>query len=696
MSRRGELAAIVIAVAGLAVACATAEEPRPAPVDPGGYAGVGGMAGGGSGGCSSGHGASSGNGASTGQGASSGQGASPGCATGGAAGAGGTGGGPPQCDDSLKRCQHEFDYPAGSETSVELRGDFASDGWVNGVPLTKQGSTWSVSVEVPYAVDVQYKFLIDGTTWVDDPQNPSTIPDGLGGENSLLSGVSCSDYTCVPPVTGSFDWRDAVLYFVFVDRFVNGDPTNDGPAISGVEPAAAYKGGDWAGVRQKIADGYFTDLGVNVLWLSVPMDNPNQAGAGSDGHQYSAYHGYWPSNLDQPEEHMGTMAELSGLVSDAHAAGIRVILDYAMNHVHVSSPVYQQHADWFWPLDNNGTKCVCGEGCAWDGSDAKRCWFRDYLPDFNFQNTDARNFSVSNAIQWVKDTGVDGFRLDAVKHIEDAWVTDLRSRVKSEIEAQSGEHFYMVGETFTGDRDAIKYYVNPSTMLDGQFDFPLRAQVVSSLLIRNEPLTDLDGFLASNDGFYGSGVMSTFVGNHDVPRSIHFAEDNPLWSDPWADGKERAWTNQPGLPSAASAFERLGNAYTLIFTLKGIPLLYYGDEIGMPGGGDPDNRRMMQWSGLSAGQSVLLAHVEKLGAIRNAHPALRKGTRTTLSVTADTLAYRVQYNADTVYVALNRSDSSQSVGSLPSGNLEDQLTGTTLSGPTLSLPARSSLVLLAK
>jgi len=692
-----------LALGAVAVACATNEEPRKKYPASGGAAGTGGFGatdGGNVGGCDPGAGASGGQGASSGQGASGGQGASSGNPCGGAAGASGSGGtgggGPPQCDDSLKRCLREFSYPVGSETSVELRGDFATDGWTNGVPLSKQGASWAVSIEVPWNVPVQYKFLVDGTNWTTDPVNPKKVPDGVGGENSLLDGVTCGDWTCVPPVTGTFDWRDAVLYFVFVDRFLDGDSTNNGTSISGVEPAASYQGGDWAGVRKKIQDGYFTDLGVNVLWLSAPMNNPNQAGAGTDGHQYSAYHGYWPENLDKTEEHFGTLAELTALVTEAHAAGIRVILDYAMNHVHVSSPVYQQNPGWFWPVDYNGKKCVCGEGCAWEGPEGKRCWFRDYLPDFDFTKSDARNFSVGNAIQWIKDTGIDGFRLDAVKHIEDAWVTDLRSKVTSEIEATSGEHFYMVGETFTGDRDAIKYYVNPTTMLDGQFDFPLRAKIVASLLIRSAPLTDLATFLDSNDNYYGSGVMSTFVGNHDVPRSIHFAEDSPLWNNEWADGKDKAWSGLPSVPGGTNAFDRLANAYTLIFTLRGVPLLYYGDEIGMPGGGDPDNRRMMQWGSLSAGQQKLLGHVKKLTAIRDAHPALRRGTRTTLTATNDTLAYKMQYNADTAYVLINRGDSAQSVGNLPSGSFTDELGGSSVTGPSVSVPARSSMVLVAK
>ena len=435
---------------------------------------------------------------------------------------------------------------------------------------------------------------------------------------------------------------------------------------------------------------------MNTLWLTAPMDNPDAAGIGTDGKYYSAYHGYWPENLDQPESRFGTLAELQALVTEAHAAGLRVILDYAMNHVYISSPVYQNHKGWFWLLDENGKHCVCGEGCGWEGADGKRCWFRDYLPDFNFTIKEARDFSVNNAVQWIKDTGIDGFRLDAVKHIEDAWVTDLRARVKAEIEPTSGEHFYMVGETFTGNRDDIKYYVDPVNKLDGQFDFPLRAQIVATLLIRSSPLTELEKFLATNDNFYGAGVMSTFVGNHDVPRSIHFAEDSPMWGNEWADGKDRAWQNQPALPGNLAPFERLNDAYTLIFTLKGVPLLYYGDEIAMAGAGDPDNRRQMQWSGLSAGQNLVLSHIKALTKIRADHPALRRGTRTPLSSGTDTIAYRMQYNGDDLIVVINRGDGPANVGNLPAGSFTDLLGGGAVSGPSVSVPARSSMVLVAK
>ena len=610
-------------------------------------------------------------------------------------GTGGSGGdpGPPPCAEELRRCAQPFTLPFNGESSVEVRGSFASDGWEVGVPMTLSAGSWEALVDVPWDTPVQYKFLIDGGTWITDPGNPTQVDDGFGGFNSLMAPVTCEEWVCAPPLLGDFDWRDAVLYFVFVDRFLDGDPSNNGAPVGGVQTPAAYQGGDWAGVLSKIEEGYFDGLGVNALWLSVPMNNTDQSGIGDDGHQYSAYHGYWPTDLDQTEARFGSLAELVEVVDAAHAHGIKVIVDYAMNHVHISSPVYQQHQDWFWPLDNGGKYCVCGADCSWDGAEGRRCWFRDYLPDFNFTNSAARDFSVSNAIQWVQDTGIDGFRLDAVKHIEDSWILDLRARVTSEIESVTEQHFYMVGETFTGDKGTIAYYVNPTTMLDGQFDFPMRNALVQNILIRSGSMFDLDGFLAGNDGYYGGGIMSTFIGNHDVPRSIHFAQDVPQWSDAWAGGKEIAWNNQPSLPGGTSAFERMATAFAVIYTLPGVPLVYYGDEIGMAGAGDPDNRRFMQWSGYSPGQTFLRDRLSKLAEIRAAHPALRRGGRTTMDVTADTLCYRMTTAGDEVFVAINRSDASAQVGGLPAAALTDAIDGSSHNGPSVTVPARSARIL---
>jgi len=232
-------------------------------------------------------------------------------------------------------------------------------------------------------------------------------------------------------------------------------------------------------------------------------------------------------------------------------------------------------------------------------------------------------------------------------------------------------------------------------MLDGQFDFPLRFWLLHTLLERQGQMSDLVDFLDTNTGYYGPGaVMSTFIGNHDVPRVIHFAEDTPEFYD-WDGGKNRAWTNQPTLPTSANPFQRVATAYTLLMTTPGIPLIYYGDEIGMPGAGDPDNRRMMEWSGLSANQTWLHDRMAKLIHIRAQHPALRRGTRTNLSVGTDTFVYEMVSAGDDVFVALNRGDSAQSATNLPAGQYTDIVTGDTVTAP-LTIQPRTGMILIAK
>jgi glycosidase len=628
----------------------------------------------------------------------------PGGTTGTGAGMSGQGGSgnappmPPMCDDSLKRCDYEFSLPDSGQTSVQVRGSFSLTGWDTGVALLKAGGKWSAVVPIPYNQQVQYKFVIDGNNWITDPTNPDTIDDGFGGKNSLLMATTCDPFTCDegPPLDSAIEaWRDAVLYFVLVDRFIDGDPSNNGSPIAGVPSAANYHGGDWQGVINKIKEGYFTKLGVNSLWLSVPVDNTEMSGVGTDGKNYSAYHGYWPKDFYKTEERLGTMAKLKELVEEAHKVNITVLIDYAANHVHNSAPVYSQNPGWFWPNSNgNGGNCVCGDGCAWEGGATEKCWFTSYLPDFNYEVAAARKYSIDNMIWWWKETGIDGFRLDALKHMHLSWLTDLRARTNTEIDAVTGKHFYMVGETYTGDKGLIKYYVDPLKKLDGQFDFPQRAEICSKILLRQGSMQELESFLNGNDSYYDKGIMSTFIGNHDLPRVIHLAQDTPLWTDSWDGGKNINWANQPGLPGEQSAFERMAAAFTLLMTTRGVPLIYYGDEIGLPGAGDPDNRRDMQWSGYSAGQNLLKTHLEKLGQIRKDHVALRRGNRSGVWATTDTMAYKMVHPMETVYVAINRGNQQGSVSGLPSGSLTNLLTGQTVTGPTLNLPARSSMILV--
>ncbi len=592
-------------------------------------------------------------------------------------------GGTGVCENPVASCSVTITYK-GAGTEVVLRGDFAADGWTVGIPMTRTAAGFEVTLPVSDQQVIVYKLVVDGN-WIADPDNPRRSPDGFGAFNSVVR-ADCDNCPARPAI----DWRDSIMYFVMIDRFANGDTGNDAP-INGVEYPGQYQGGDFVGLKQKIDEGYFDELGINTLWLTSPIDNADNSNPGSDGHAYSGYHGYWPADLDAAESKLGTETELEAVVDAAHARGIQVLIDYVMNHVHTQSPTYQQHPDWFWPNDNGfGGNCVCGSGCSWD-SDRLKCWFDPFLPDFDFRNGDARRYSVENAVRWAKKIGVDGFRLDAVKHIETSWLTDVRARVNAEVAWD--QRFYMVGETFDGSRDLIKSYVNPDTMLDGQFDFPMRGQILSTLLRRDGSMTDLAGFLTSNDGFYGGGsVMSTFIGNHDVPRAVHLAEDSPLWGS-WDGGKERAWSNKPGQPQSANPYQRLAVAYTLLMTSPGIPMIYYGDEFGMHGAGDPDNRHSMQWDNYLASQTALRDRIASLTKMRAAHPATRRGARVQLGVSQDVLVYKMTDPGDTVFVALNRGDGSQPAVGLPTGDYMDAISGELVRAPVTIAP-RSAIVLV--
>jgi glycosidase len=622
------------------------------------------------------------------------------------------------CPDELKSCPHTVTYADHGETTVELRGDFGGAGtWEKGQPMAKnKDGVWTADILVPYDKPIQFKFFVDGSKWLVDPDQP-TLTDAQNNTNNTFAGTTCDKPSCqeegqLPP--GVFDWRDSVIYFVFVDRFFNGNSDLDAHChVDGTSgPIADYQGGDWPGVTQKINDGYFNDLGVNTLWVTVPFANPATTGkgVGGDFHEYSGYHGYWPK-LDStdptvldPESCFGTLDDLKALVAAAHAKGLKVLFDYAMVHVHQSSGIYTAHSDWFWPNSKDGSAdCICGGAtCSWD-NDYQRCWFTDYLPHWNYTNPDARSWSVANAVAWIKQTqdssgnGVDGFRADAIKHVDMSWLTEVRSKITSEVTSKQSpsQRFYMVGETYDfGNRDFIKKFVDPATKLDGQFDFPLRANLANAMLLRTEKMSDLAGFMDSNDYFYGSSaVMSTFIGNHDLPRVIHLGANDRLWGDnQGADGKDRSWQNQPGLVQELEAYERVANAFAVLFTNRGAPLVYYGDEIGLPGAGDPDNRRFMQWDGLTDHQQFLKDRLKTLADIRSKHPALRRGTRSTIGANADTWTFLRATAGDTVYVAINRSDSPQPVTGLPAGPLNELVTSTSMSGPTLTLPPRQTRI----
>jgi glycosidase len=211
-------------------------------------------------------------------------------------------------------------------------------------------------------------------------------------------------------------------------------------------------------------------------------------------------------------------------------------------------------------------------------------------------------------------------------------------------------------------------------------------------------MSDLAAFMDQHGDDYGpNAVMSTILGTHDMMRVIHHAENTPVGTGEWDDGKGTAaprvagWTTHPNEPTTIEPYERLANGFAVLFTNKGAPLIYYGDEVGMAGAGDPDNRRMMPWSNLSQPQQWLHDRMAKLLQIRNGHPSTRTGSRATIVANNDVWAYSLTAGSDKLYVVINRGDTAQSVA-LGAGNVTELVEGGAVSGAVVSVPARQTRI----
>ncbi len=535
------------------------------------------------------------------------------------------------------------------------------------------------SVENP---NPDYAFMQSGATWELDL---SQLTDGKHSINLTADGKESLAVFWTGP-DADFVWDDALIYMVMTDRFVNGNTSNDGPS-SGAEPEADWMGGDLEGVTQMIESGYFTDLGVNALWISPFNTNPAGSYMAADGqHQVSGYHGYWPVEPRQVDPRFGGEEALTEMVDAAHNAGLRVMADFVVNHVHEDHVYAQEHPEWF----NQG--CICGtEMCDWTERRLD-CLFMDYMPDLDWKNRYASEQIIEDALWWAETFDLDGLRVDAVKHVDDHAITNLATRINERFEA-TGTDFYLKGETAMGwsghslednaeQYQTINRYIG-NDALDGQADFVLYHAVVDNVFTTgNMNYQHLDYWTnRSQDQYVDGAVMVPYLGSHDSSRYLSRIQND---GTQWNQWEEQA---RPTTPSDSS-YQSAKQGIAWLLTTPGAPMLYMGDEFGQHGGADPDNRRMLDFN-LNNGQQDLMNFTSEIANVRLENEALRRGTYSTYHAESNMVAYEMTTDAQSLLVVLNRGGTNQL-----QTTYDEVIFGTsTLSGDTLNVVADSVTIL---
>ncbi|MCW9096568.1 MAG: alpha-amylase family glycosyl hydrolase, partial [Ignavibacteriaceae bacterium] len=370
---------------------------------------------------------------------------------------------------------------------------------------------------------------------------------------------------------------------------------------------------------------------------------------------YTGYHGYWPVSLEGVEEHFGDMKLAKEMINKAHNHGIKVLLDYVAHHVHEENPLWKNHRDWFGKLDlPDGRKNLR----LWDEY-RLTTWFEPYIPSFDYVHSkEALKTMTDNAVWWLEETHADGFRHDAVKHVPNKFWRLLTKKIKERIEIPEETKVYQIGETF-GGFDLISSYVN-NGQLDAQFNFNLYDIAIPVFLKKENSFELLDLQMQKTFQVYGiNHLMGNLADSHDKIRYMAMADGDLEIND--GKASEYAWNNPPEVDHASS-YEKLTLYLTYILTIPGVPVIYYGDEIGMTGASDPDNRRMMRFSdGLNQNEKQTFKDVSKLVHIRDDHPALRYGDFLTLQADKNIYAYLRSDMNERILIILNKYEKRQEV-----------------------------------
>ena len=453
---------------------------------------------------------------------------------------------------------------------------------------------------------------------------PITVTDQYGNKFSTTVDVEITDR--VKENKKDFDWDEAVVYFMMTDRFFDGNESNNtasGADTYGDNPGL-YHGGDFAGVTTKL--DYLQNLGVNTIWITPIVENIKGVAVTDEGSKdvpyNAAYHGYWASDFTKLNPTLGTTEEFETMISEAHKRGMRIMVDIVVNHAGYGTE--STFADML--RDKSVSE---GDIKSWQSG----------LPDFATENADVRAKLVEWQTAWMKDYGVDYFRVDTVKHVDSTtWAALKNSTTKV------NSSFKMIGEYF-----GAGYASNGSSLgtgqMDADLDFDFNDQATSFV---SGNISSVEKFLsARNSALNNTYMTGQFLSSHDE------------------DGFKAALMKGKGYTKDEATSAALVAA-TLQLTAKGIPVIYYGEEVGLSGLNNypyQTNRYDMDFS-LATEDNVTYQHYKNLLSIRNAYTdVFTRGSRNVVA-SSDEECYDViarSYGDTTLYVGMNIKDTAKEV-----------------------------------
>ncbi|HKS28732.1 MAG TPA: alpha-amylase family glycosyl hydrolase, partial [Pyrinomonadaceae bacterium] len=448
---------------------------------------------------------------------------------------------------------------------------------------------------------------------------------------------------------------DDVIYLIMPDRFSDGDTSNNDPAQSrglyNRSKTRYYHGGDLQGVINRLP--YLKDLGVTAIWLNPWYDNVNHLNEREvyDDGPITDYHGYGAVDFYGVEEHFGNMTKLRELVDAAHRLGIKVIQDQVANH---SGPYHPWTLDSPTPTWYNGTVAshINETWQTWTLMDPQASyqtqretlegWFIDILPDFNQNDPETARYIIQNTLWWVGMTGLDAIRQDTLPYVPRAFWRDWTAAIRREYPQVN-----VLGELYDADPALVSFFQGGRARFDGVdsgidtlFDFPL-FYPVRRAFAEGKEVREIPKMLAHDHLYANPNKLVTFLGLHDMLRFM----------------------SEPG-----ATMQGLKLAQTFLMTTRGTPLLYYGDEIAMTGGGDPDNRRdfpggfpndprnAFTAAGRSLEENAVFNHLQRLLRLRAQMEPLRRGQLVNLLTAEQQYAFaRVTDSAAVVIVFNNQN-----------------------------------------